>query len=180
MGQHTREVNECLSKLKDNDLDAMELLITKTQRLLYMILRGFFHRDQDIADAMQETYIRVYQNIHKYKSHHSGMAWISKIAKNIAVDILRKRKYEQNQYDVSNTEIADPNHDSVQFKDLLHQIHPFTSPLQRSIIIMHLVEGYTFMEIGTLLDLSTSNTKYHYQKAMENIRKHLDKEDFYD
>ncbi len=176
---HNKEIEECLIKLKENDHAAMELLILKTQRLLFMILRGYFDHEQDIADAMQETYVRVYQNIEKYRLNRSGMAWISRIAKNIAVDAIRKRKHEQLHQDISKKEIADPNPNSYQLKDILHQIQPYTNSLQRSIITLHLVEGYTFIEIGELLDLSTSNTKYHYQKALKNIRKHLDKEDFY-
>jgi RNA polymerase sigma-70 factor (ECF subfamily) len=49
--------------------------------------------DYDIAvDLSQETFLRVYQNIHRYSNLYQFSTWIYRIATNLAIDELRYRK----------------------------------------------------------------------------------------
>ena len=96
-----------IKRVAEGDNKALEELFLlygkKVFRLALAILNDRFLSE----DVVQETFLRVQQNAKSYQFRNSEREWIMTIAHNTAIDILRKRKKEIVQEEISYREIPD-------------------------------------------------------------------------
>lgn len=123
-------------------------------------------------DVVQETFLRVQQNAKSYQFRNcerSEREWIMTIAHNIAIDILRKRKKEIVQEEITgHGEMPD----SVKNRDndigFLQLIEPLNEP-DRQIVCLHLISGLKHREIAHILNMSVGAVKKRYERAIKRI-----------
>lgn len=120
-------------------------------------------------DVVQETFLRVQQNVKSYQFRNSEREWIMTIAHNIAIDILRKRKKEIAQEEITGQkEIPDAVIDSDNDTGFLQLIEPLNE-LDRQIVSLHLISGLKHREIAHILNMSVSSVKKRYERAIKRI-----------
>lgn len=79
--------------LDDNTANyGFNLLVRKYQEQVYQHIRRILIVHDDTDDAVQETFIKVWKNISKFRSDAKLYTWIYRIATNEALQILKKRK----------------------------------------------------------------------------------------
>lgn len=83
---------ELVAKFKDGDVSAYEELYERTRRMVYAICLGILRNEDDAFDAMQDTYLHVYNKIDTLQDNKAFIAWLKKAASNKAMDLCRKRK----------------------------------------------------------------------------------------
>lgn len=81
-------------KAMAGDEKAFEKLFMGTYRYVFAAIRKYLKNDQDIYDAIQDTYTRVYKGISRLESASSFYPWLYRIAVNCAKDILHYNKQE--------------------------------------------------------------------------------------
>ena len=59
-------MEELVKKAKNNDEEAFDKLITLIEKEMYLIAKTRLKNDDDIADALQETILKCFQNIYKF------------------------------------------------------------------------------------------------------------------
>lgn len=72
----------------DGDDKAFSSLFMNTYRYVYTVARHYLNNDEDIYDAIQDTYTKVYANIGRLKDPEAFHSWLGKIAENAAKDII--------------------------------------------------------------------------------------------
>lgn len=83
---------ELVKRVKSGDEEAFAEIYDKTQKLVYVTCYGILGNEQDAEDAMQETYISVYNGISELEGEMAFLSWIKRIAANKALDKCRGRK----------------------------------------------------------------------------------------
>jgi len=68
------------------------LLVRKYQKQVYWLVRRIVIRHEDADDAVQETFVKVWKNLDKFKSNSKLYTWIYRIATNEALTLLKSRK----------------------------------------------------------------------------------------
>jgi RNA polymerase sigma-70 factor (ECF subfamily) len=68
-------------------------LFNRHRRRVYCSCRGFFCDGSAAEDATQETFLRAFQSIHSFLGGNFG-GWLMRIAKNVCIDLWRKRRPE--------------------------------------------------------------------------------------
>lgn len=103
---------QLVRKVKTGDEDAFAEIYEKTQRLVYTTCFGILDNEQDAEDAMQETYISVYNGIKELEGEMAFLPWLKRIAANKALDKCRGRKDTASYDDViGNEEIIEGDDD---------------------------------------------------------------------
>lgn len=122
----------------------------------------------DAEDVLQEGFVKVFKFLKQYKSEGELGAWIRKIMVNTALNYLKSnRKY---QYDLSFDEmpmhiVSTENPDvKLQTKELTELIRQLPTGFQ-TIFNLHAVEGYTHVEIGSMLGISDGTSRSQYARA---------------
>jgi hypothetical protein len=81
---------ETVKKAIGGDDEAFSVLFMQTYRYVYSIAKSQLNNDEDIYDAIQDTYEKAYANIKRLKSLEAFISWVAKIAKNCSCEIAVK------------------------------------------------------------------------------------------
>jgi RNA polymerase sigma-70 factor (ECF subfamily) len=145
-------------------------LFERHRKRIYIACRGFFAEGGPAEDAVQETFLRAYQNIQRF---HGGnfRGWLLRIARNVCVDIWRERQrvvlMTEAETEVSELlEIEALDHTSelrLAAEKVFREMQAL-SPDQRRCLELK-IEGYSYEETATCMGLSIEAVKSHLQNA---------------
>src|SRR5664279_2064745 len=122
----------------------------------------------DAEDVLQDGFVKVFKYLGKYKFEGELGGWIRKIMVNTALNYLKtNRKY---QYDLSFNEMTlhpvstDDPAIKLHTKELSELIRQLPTGFQ-TIFNLHAVEGYTHVEIASMLGISDGTSRSQYARA---------------
>lgn len=180
-------IKKRIKQVKKGDQNAfaeiVELFKDKVYQLCYRMV-GNAHDAEDIA---QEAFIRAYVNINSYDTNRKFSTWLYRIATNLSIDRLRKRKpdyfldaeiegtegltmYSQ----VPSDEIQpDEMVETLEFQEWIQQEINELPVMYRSVIVLKYIEELSLKEIGDILDLPIGTVKTRIHRGREALRKRL-------
>lgn len=168
-----REIDITLRQVARGDDDAFEKLYLETRRGVYAFLYSYFDNREDCEDAMQTVYLKIKTNISQYNDGTNGLAWILQIAKNTALNELRKKS--SNKKVVNGIEIEEREDDSynnvVLRNTLMYLMKKVLDEEEQRIIILHAVWEYKHKEIAKILDCPTGTVTSKYKRAVDKLKK---------
>jgi RNA polymerase sigma-70 factor (ECF subfamily) len=153
----------------------------KAQRMLYERFAGkmlaialrYTHHRFDAEDVIQEAFVKVFLQIHNFRSDCPLDAWIRRIVVNTAISFLRKEKNTQFQTDIDDhTEILSQGEGALadlNYEQLLAVIKTLPTGC-RVIFNLFAIEGYSHQEIAKQLDISEGTSKSQYARAKQLLK----------
>ena len=72
--------------------DAFEALVNRYEKRLFNYIRRMVSSAADAEDLFQETFLRVYRHLDRFRTSGSFRAWVYRIATNVCKDLLRRRR----------------------------------------------------------------------------------------
>ena len=87
-------VDNDVAQLRRGDLDALSALVTRYQNRLYRYLLRIVRQPAEAEDLFQVTWIRVAEKIQRYDPNRNFEAWLFTLARNVAIDHLRRIRPE--------------------------------------------------------------------------------------
>ncbi|MEJ6951112.1 RNA polymerase sigma factor [Natronospora cellulosivora (SeqCode)] len=171
---------ELVKKFKQGDDHAFEILVEKYQHKVYNTTFRILGNHQDALDIAQESFIRVYKNLNKFKGNSSFSTWLFRISTNLCRDELRKRQrgftecdIEENDYEIK--EKNNPENISLkkEFNDELQE-QISTLPLeQKTVLVLREFQGLSYKEIANILNISMGTVKSRLSRARQTLRDSL-------
>lgn len=122
----------------------------------------------DAEEVLQQGFIKVFKNLHQYKSEGELGAWIRRIMVNTAINYLKRKPRYQLDLSFGDSQLhpvttAEPDV-ALNLKDLLNLIRQLP-PGYQTIFNLYAVEGYTHVEIGKILGISEGTSRSQYARA---------------
>src|SRR5512140_3091225 len=165
---------------QDGDQGAFGQLVRRHQRRAYAVARAIVLNHEDAEDAVQDAFLHAYRALHRFLPDQAFGAWLHRIVANASLDITRRRKVRDAD-DLPET-IASPFRDPAESDELRRRLGAALARLpdrQRSVIVLHDVEGFKHSEIGKLLGIpeGTARSDLHYARSalrrlLEQLRSH--------
>jgi RNA polymerase sigma-70 factor (ECF subfamily) len=148
--------------------DAFAQLVRLHQRRAYAVARAIVLSHEDAEDAVQDGFLHAYRALDRFRSDQPFGAWLNRIVANAALDLVRRRKVRD--ADELPETLALPFRDPGEADELRRRLGDALSRLtdrQRSVIVLHDVEGYTHGEIGQMLGMpeGTARSDLHHARA---------------
>jgi len=177
-----------IKRIKKGDRDAFPELVELYKDKIYHVAYRMLGNAQEAEDIAQETFIRVYANLENYDPSYKFSTWIYRIATNLCIDHLRKRKQSVYSLDkpVEGAEgldwhdrLADPDlgpEDRVlegEFHGQVQEAIDSLSPKYRSIMILRYLEDLSLSEISDALKLPVTTIKTRIHRGREALKKKL-------
>lgn len=164
-----REIDSALIKTASGDNDAFERLYEETKRGVYSYLFSYFDNIADCEDAMQDTYLKIKQNINRYTPGTNGLAWILQIAKNTALNALRSKRLREN--GIVYSEEPTTGLENYELKETLTTIMKrVLDEDEQRIIILHAIWGYKHKEIAKIMDKPVGTVTSKYKRAVDKLK----------
>lgn len=176
--------NILLTKAQDGNVQAFEELTSSYYTKVYNICYRMLNNSEDASEQAQETFIKVYKNIKKFKGNCSFSTWIYRIATNVCLDYLRKNKnkkdisLEQNTFEdikvkdrlISNNlgpeKVAEINAQRRAINQALSQMNE----KNRLIILLRDFNGFSYEEIANILQSPVGTVKSRISRARAELR----------
>ena len=76
---------------REGRADAFEVLVKRYEKRLFNYIRRMVSSGADADDLFQETFLRVYRHLERFRTSGSFQAWVYRIATNVCKDHLRRR-----------------------------------------------------------------------------------------
>lgn len=162
-----KELDVLVQRYRTGDKDAFDDIYYETQTSIYLSIKTYIKEPQVIEDLMQDTYVRIIQNIEKYKLGTNFKAWVSCIARNIAINYYNKEK-RVDILDVTDNVFAQEKNESK-----LEYYLSLVEGIEKDIVIYHIVLEMKFKQIAEIVELPQSTVFAKYKSAIEKIRKNL-------
>lgn len=173
MDEDLRLVDEILN----GNVDSFNIIVNKYELMMLKFVYSMIKDKEASEDITQEVFITVYNKLYTYNRNYRFLSWLYQIARNKAIDYVRKYKrvYESNMEEVpeiiSQEELPE---ERVTYKEMKKTVEEFISQLgevDRSIITLRYTqESLTFHEIGKILDMGESAVKRRYYKVRDKYK----------
>ena len=175
------EESALVEKLREPDSReaAFRELVEAYQERLYWHIRRIVLTHDDTDDVLQETFIKVFQNIDGFKGNSKLFSWMYRIATNEALSFLKRNSKiqgidnEGTQQLVMQRLTADPYFDGDLAELELQKALVALPEKQRLVFNMKYFEEMKYAEISEVLDTSVGALKASYHLAVKKIKKHL-------
>ena len=86
------EDRELVDRVLKGDNDAFEYLFNRYRDAIYRLFVQRLGGVNDADDLLQETFIKVYINLHRYRPDYTFGQWVYTIARNTFIDYVRRRQ----------------------------------------------------------------------------------------
>ena len=170
---------------------AFRELVRRYERPVFSLVYRMVRDRETAEDLAQDTFIKVLNHIDKYSPEFKLSSWLFKIANNVAIDYLRKRRLatvsmngspnartaseiEATSFDVSvRQESALEEMESRELGSAIEQAIAKLRPEYRSCIMLRHVEDRSYEEIAATLNLPLGTVKTYIHRARHELRRAL-------
>jgi RNA polymerase sigma-70 factor, ECF subfamily len=83
---------ELVAKVKAGQTDAFEELVRRHARRIFGTLLGIVGNSDDAHDAMQDVFLKAFENVDRFEGRSKFSTWLTSIAVNTGTEVLRQRK----------------------------------------------------------------------------------------
>ena len=83
---------DLVALIQEGDDSALASLIARYQRRLLAYLRRFLRDEETARELVQDTFMKVYRHAHLFQREASFANWLFRIAHNVAMSYLRKKR----------------------------------------------------------------------------------------
>lgn len=180
-------INEKIKQVKRGDQSAFEDVVSFYQNKIYQHCYRMLGNRHEAEDIAQEAFLRAYVNIHSFDDRRKFSTWLYRIATNLTIDRIRKRKPDYYlDAEVKGTDgldmysqlpddnrLPDKEAEGMELRNYIHNEIAALPPKYRSIIILRYLEEFSLQEISDILDIPLGTVKTRIHRGREALRKKL-------
>lgn len=172
-GNHILSETDLINGCIDGNRQMQTMLYQRFSPKMYGVCLRYAENTEDANDILQEGFVKVYNNLDKFRSEGSFEGWIRRIFINTSIEHFRKKVKLYKVNEVQENTIEDTSLDvlgSLAVKDVINIVNEL--PLgYKTVFNMHVIEGYSHKEIATLLGITEGTSKSQLARAKGVLRK---------
>ena len=162
---------------------AWEKLVKRYESQIFNYSVRLTGNSSDAMDLMQEVFLGVYRNLHRFRGDAKFSSWIFRIAHNKAVDMNRRRRLMSNQLRINDNEFdifdflsgdtvnePDEKLGTQQRNGKITRMLTRLSLEQRLVIEFKVFQSLTFDEIAVIQDISINTVKTRFYTALKKLK----------
>jgi RNA polymerase sigma factor (sigma-70 family) len=180
----TERLEALVSQIAAGDRHALSSLYELTVAQVVAIARGVLHSKEDAEEVVCDVYVHVWQQAAAFDSTRGNvMAWLIIMAKNRAIDRVRKRRSsvslddEREQGLVASLAVEGDGPDQVLSKfqsgTAVHRALASLTPLRRRLLGLAFFRGMSHQEIAEVVGMPLGTVKSHVRRALASMQSAL-------
>lgn len=158
------------AKAAKGDADAFLDLVRQLENSLHHMAKSILNKDEDVADALQETILKAYKSVTSLREPKFFKTWLFRILINECHNLIAQRSRADAVADVPAT--AAVQADDYAKVDLREAVDRLDEP-QRIAVILHYYEDLPVRQVAVALDISESAAKMRLLRARDTLQRSL-------
>jgi RNA polymerase sigma-70 factor (ECF subfamily) len=185
-----RSDHELLRACRRGDKKAFEELVQRYQRKVLAVAVGMVHNPEDAMEIAQDSFVKAFQNLDRFKGESSFYTWLYRIVVNRAIDFQRRQRRhptvafeeggvgdEVKEGDTvwNNDASLDPfrRAQSQEIGERVAQAVDELTPDHKAVILLREVEGLSYEEISRVMQCSKGTVMSRLHYARKKLQKRL-------
>lgn len=182
-----RSDEQLVSDYLEGDERALTVLVDRHVSAVYNFAFSLTHDAQAAEDIAQESFIKAWKNIRRFIPTKNFQTWVFSIARNTAIDWLRKKRetaFSAFENDTGENplvaaltdtsalpdELLEKAEDARYVERLLSEL----DPLYRDVLTLRYESNLTFAEIGEMLRKPLHTVKSQHRRALASLRRAME------
>ena len=172
---------DLMARLAEGDREALAPLMERHYHRLYRIALSYLRNPDDALDAVQETFVKAFQNANRWDGSVEAGPWLSRVAINQSIDRWRRNRRRQATF----APLAEGDHDTTladgapdpdrrvfgrELRDRLAVALGRLPERQRAVVVLRLYEEMTLEEIADTLGMRLGTVKSSLHRALGRLR----------
>lgn len=176
-----------IKKVKKGDQDAFADIVEYHKDKLFHLCYRMLGNREEAQDAAQEAFIRAYVNIHSYDTSKKFSTWLYRIATNLCIDRIRKKKPDYyldaevagtdglNMYSqiAADQVLPEEELEQVELQEFIQSEILKLPEKYRTVIVLKYIDELSLKEISDILDLPLGTVKTRIHRGREALRNRL-------
>ena len=166
------ELKQLIKACIKGDRKSQRKLYQKFSPMLFAVIKRYIKNDYDAEDVLIDTFMKIYENLGRFKKEGSFEAWMRKIAVRESLMFLRRNKVFKLFIEADNLILPDRITvvDQLNLEDLL-KVLDMLPVGYRTVFNLYVIEGYKHKEIAEQLGISINTSKSQLRLAKERMQK---------
>lgn len=180
-------VNKRIEQVLKGDQSAYADIVNLYQHKLYQVCYRMLNNKQESEDIAQEAFIRAYINLHTFDQKRKFSTWIYRIATNLCIDRIRKKKPDYyldaevagtdglDMYSkiASTEQLPEQQLEQMELQERIQYEISRLPEKYRSVIVLKYIEELSLQDISEILDMPLGTVKTRIHRGREALRKQL-------
>jgi RNA polymerase sigma-70 factor (ECF subfamily) len=180
---------DLVARCQTGDTEAFDELVTRYRTRVFGMIYNMVHSEQDAWDLAQDSFLKAWKSIKRFRGRSSFYTWIYRIVMNVTIDWLRKKQVRggggefDDSIQLKEVEPASKTvpkaealpHEMMERSEIRERINKaiaHLSPEQRAVILMKEIEGMQYHEIAEALGCSIGTVMsrlFYARKKLQNL-----------
>ena len=173
--------SQVIREVLDGDTDAFRILVDRYKHQVAATVIGMLGHCPEADDVGQETFIRFYKALKRFRGDAAVGTYITRIAINLSLNELKRRKRKFSLFTVNTDEMENVADGTEDTETVTHhyssdRVNGAIDKLEakfRAVVVLRLVEGYSTAETARILRLPLGTVLSRLARAQSKIRKIL-------
>lgn len=177
---HNHTFDQCMRRIQKGDRTGLKEIYEDYISYIYAIIIGIVKNRENAEDLTTDFFIRLWNTADSYKPGGGHKTWMTAIARNMAIDFMRKSQKEQLTENIgedgdglaAGQKLVQGSAESdavsrMSFRETIAGL----AETERQIVTMKIAGQMTFKEIAKLLNMPIGTVTWKYQNSMEKLRR---------
>ncbi|MBN1222295.1 MAG: sigma-70 family RNA polymerase sigma factor [Candidatus Aminicenantes bacterium] len=183
MNSHMQEIKlneqELIASARNGDHEAFKVIVKKNESRIAATVIGMLGYCQEAEDIGQETFIRFYKSLDRFRGEAGLATYLTRIAINLSLNEIRRRKRQRKLFftksDDSIEDIADAhNHnDKKEIRELIEEGLQKLPSKFRTVLVLRLIDGYSTEETAKILNIPVGTVLSRLSRGQMKLKKIL-------
>lgn len=170
---------ELITNARNKDSDAFKELIKKYEHQVAATVIGMLGYCTEAEDIGQETFIRFYNSLDKFRGDASVGTYLTRIAINLSLNELKRRKRQRKLFfsrsndNIENVPDTKESNNKKEINELVRLSIQKLEPKFRTVLVLRLIDGYSTQETAQTLNLPVGTVLSRLARAQMKLKEIL-------
>lgn len=181
---------ELVKRVQRGDESAFKQIMNRYEKAIYFNILKTVKDVEEAEDLTSITFQKIFANIKSFKPEYAFSTWLFNIAKNTAIDFLRKKQLDTKSIDVTNDEEGNESGEVINVKDteanpeekivksqkaeLVRKALAKLAPKYKDVLKMRYFDGLSMEEIAEKLGIPVNTVKVNVFRAKSLLNKEIE------
>ncbi len=182
-----QEFAQCIERITQGDKDGLRQIYEEYIGYIYAVVFDVLKNKENAEDISADFFIKLWSIADTYQSGHGHKGWMIRIARNMSIDFLRKRKREDLSDMMEDTSsdsesesygksiyggnMQSPVEADVVSNQMVLEALKMLNDKEREVIQLKILGDMTFQDIANLLQTPMGTITWRYQNAVKKLRR---------
>ena len=173
-----RNENELVKQAAGGDGEAFRLLIARHYRTFWRLAFWITRNHEDTEDVLQETFLRAFENLRRFRGEAALATWLTRIVVNTALGVVRERERQKSFATLFPRSVDDRNPESLCYLSEVSRIIERTlrtcTPMEVAAFMLRHYDGWPTAQIGREIGVSPDAARQAVYRAANKLRAALE------